>query len=50
MRGRFSERHTFPTLIFSQRERNEYRPFLKISDLPDLYVQERTEAVFGVLA
>jgi hypothetical protein len=36
------------TQLFSQRERNEGRSFLEISALPDLYLQEGTEAMFSV--
>jgi hypothetical protein len=48
MRGRFTKLPPFLTLTFSERERKEGRPFLERSALPDLYVRERTEAVFGL--
>jgi hypothetical protein len=48
MRGRFTKPPPFRTLTFSERERNESRPFLEISALPDFYVREGTETVFGL--
>jgi hypothetical protein len=48
MRGRFTKPPPFLALTFSERERNEGRPSLEVSALPDLYVRERTEAVFGL--
>jgi hypothetical protein len=38
MRGRSTKPPPFLTMTFSERERNEGRPFLEISALPDLYV------------